>query len=146
MSKTKTKIKKVKPSALLVETRTYNQIPYNLVVVYKKEGIFLDMIQELIPKYPELFMLLGDPSVNNNLAFAVGSEESPNIFVFITDDCALDVIVHEVTHTVFSIFRRIGATISEDSEEFFAYLMEFNFKEVGNIIYDTFKLKMRLFY
>jgi hypothetical protein len=135
-----------KQSVIQCEVREFTQIPYNLVVVYKNKGVFSDMLQEMLPKYPELLGVLGDPSINNNLAFAIGCEESPNIFIFFNDDCALDVIVHEVTHTVFSVFRRIGAEISEDSEEFFAYLMEFNFKEVGKIIYETFKLKMRLFY
>jgi hypothetical protein len=133
-------------SKMLVEKREYTQVPYNLVVVYQKNGVFSDMIQELIPVYPELFLFMSERAVSNSLAFTLSSEESPNVFVFITDDCALDVIVHETVHTIFSIFRRIGAEISDESEEFFAYLMEFNFREIGNIIYEKFKLKMKLFY
>jgi len=134
-------------SKLKIISKSYKSIfPYNLVVVYKKQGNFIDMVKEAILTYPELNVMSNDSvlSVSGVISFVFNSN-SGNIFLFLTDDFKMDTLVHECVHVVSRIFERIGSEFTEDTEEFFAYLMDFMFREIYTIVTKQLKVTIELF-
>lgn len=134
-------------SKLKVVTKHYGHIfPYTLIAIHKKEGDFLDMIKEALPLYPELGMMSHDMSLSTSGVISfVFNANSANIFLFLTDDFKLDTLVHECVHVVSRIFNRIGSEFTEDTEEFFAYLMDFMFREIYTLVTKQFKLPIEGF-
>ncbi len=129
-------------SKLMTVDKEYRSIlPYNLIAIYKKGGRFRDMIEDSLTEYPELYPLIAE-TFDEAQAF-VYNRESFNIFMFVTDNLSIDVLVHECTHAVFAIYDIIGQVVDRKNDEFFAYLTEHVFREYYSMITDNFKLKIQ---
>lgn len=130
-----------------VAVKSYSSIlPFNLVLVYQKKGVFIDMITSLSEEFPELKVLEKDKTALNKqvLSFVFNDESNNNIFLFLTDNFGTDVLVHECVHVTFRLFEIVGSDINEETEEWFAYLNEFMFRESYKIITQEFKLKVTM--
>lgn len=128
---------------ILVESKSYREIPFNFIIIYKKKGIFSEMCKEAVTQYPELMGLVMDGEDVNNCTAFVYSVGGANVFMFINDSLTLDVLVHECTHVTAAVFRRINSPINDCTEEFYAYITESIFRDAYSIITQQFKLKMK---
>lgn len=129
---------------LKVQVIDYNEVyPFRLIIAYKKDGNFIQMLNELIPDYPELKEGLGEME-DTILAFTYCIGNTGNIFLFVTEDVAIDILVHECVHIASRVFEATGSYINEETEELYAYLLEYIFREVYRTLTNTFKVKMKI--
>lgn len=105
------------------------------------------MIEEAAKKYPQLRMLLQeDWSRDNTVSFVWRHPGSSTIFLFITDEMTIDIVVHESVHVVSRIFEIIGAPITEDTEEFFAYYQETMFRDILKTLKNKFNFTPKMYF
>lgn len=127
-----------------VVAKSYHAIfPFNLILAYKKGGVFKEMVGELSTKYSDLSRLLDIE--DNVLSFVFNDKGSSNIYLFLTDAFSVDVLIHESVHVVSRIFDIMGVDTCEETEEFFAYLMEFMFREIMHLLKTELKIKPPMF-
>lgn len=108
-------------------------VPFTLIIVYRKKGDFKQMIAEAMSEYPELADLEWSRGSADPASFVCSTLSTGNIFLFLTKDFYQKLLVHESNHIVFRIFEQLGARVSSDTEEFFAYIDDFVYEEVYNI-------------
>jgi hypothetical protein len=132
-----------KETGLKIVERNYDgPIPFDLITIYQKDGDFKQMAEEALGPYPELLHLVAQPLERKPLCFVYNNLESDNIFLFITDEFTGDILVHESVHITFRIFDIIGAEPSIETEEFFAYITEFVYRELIGVCTEEFGLDM----
>lgn len=68
-----------------------------------------------------------------------------DLIVLFPIDVRTNDIVHEVFHLVCYIMNHIGCKLSDESEEAFAYLTEYLYKKIVNIIINE-KSKLKIIY
>ena len=126
--------------SLQTHYKSYNQfLPFGYTVVFKRQGIFNEMVEEAAKRYPSLNNLKCDPIRSNILSFVYSPEGTNNIFLFTTDEVTLGTLVHECVHVVMRIFESVGAEVNEHTEEFFAYLQDMIFRDTMHILKTKFK-------
>ncbi len=96
------------------------------------------MVAEAAKKFPQLDTLRCDTISANVASFVYMPNATGSIFLFCTDDLSLDILVHECTHVVMRIFDAIGSDVTEDTEEFFAYLNEMIFRDTLKLLKSKF--------
>jgi hypothetical protein len=132
---------------LQLSTKTYNNIfPFILTIAYQKKGDFRQMVGELLIEYPELMPLYVSFEEDQRaaMAFVYKHEASSQIFLFCTDNLGLDILVHECVHITAAVFHTVGSNINDETEEWFAYLNEFVFREVYAVLTKDFKHKLKM--
>lgn len=126
-----------------VYTKSYFKIlPFDLKVVDCKDNSIESCIQYLIRKGESYSDLTGmkDYEDRECIACVYNTKSSTNIYLFVADDLPLDVLVHECIHITFAVFDIVGSNINEETEELFAYINQFIFNEVKDLIVDTLKV------
>lgn len=109
-------------------------LPFGLTLVFQRQGTFNEMIVEAAKKFPQLDLLKCD-TINSNVAsFVYMPNATGSIFLFCTDELSIDILVHECIHVTMRIFDAIGAEVTEDTEEFFAYLNEMIFRDTIKLL------------
>lgn len=109
-------------------------LPFGLTLVFQRQGSFNEMIVEAAKKFPQLDLLKCD-TINSNVASFVYMPNATNsIYLFCTDELSVDILVHECVHVVMRIFDAIGADVTPDTEEFFAYLNEMIFRDTLRLL------------
>jgi hypothetical protein len=128
-----------------VFSRCYGDIfPYNMVLVYKKDGDFRDMVDEAKKGFPDLKRLDSEPFGDGVSAFVFSDDTSPsgNIYLFFTDSLTIDVLVHECVHVTSRVFDKLDSELNPSTEEIFAYTMEFMFRDIYYMITDKMKVDL----
>lgn len=73
-------------------------------------------------------------------------EEGGQSFIFLNRDCKKDlncILIHEVAHLALDVFRSVGITLSIDSEEAFAYYLEYLYSNLSGLVNASNKRKTK---
>lgn len=130
-----------KKNQIQTYTKSYaNIFPYSLTIVHGGNIININEIAESLFKqgYIQMSYFLSNPMVGNIDACVYHDPNDTEIFLFISNNLTIDVLIHECVHITARIFDIIGSEITNDTEEFFAYINQFMFKEC----YDTITNKL----
>lgn len=126
-----------KKNQMQVYSKSYaNIFPYSLTVVHGGKTTNINEIAEALFKqgYLQMSYFLSNPMVGNIDACVYHDPNDTEIFLFVSDNLSIDVLVHECIHITARIFDITGSDITNDTEEFFAYINQFMFKECYEII------------
>lgn len=127
-------------TTLQTYTKKYTKyLPFVYNIIFKRQGIFNEMIVEASKKFPHVADLTCNGIGPNIVSFVYKPEHSNHIYLFATDELSLDILVHETAHVVMRIFEGIGSEMNESTEEFFAYLQEMIFRDTMEVLYKQFE-------
>lgn len=122
--------------------KSYSYIlPFNLDIISTNKNsmdqTFESLNKEYILDHYEL------TNTDNYSACVLSSDKDLTILLIFNEDITVDILVHECIHIVYNIFEYIGSDINRETEEFFAYLNQFIFNEVYNIITKNLNIKIK---
>lgn len=124
---------------LISFSHKYSIVPAKVTVLYKKGASMDELYKAAIVPYP-ILMQMEKPGSALSLVFR--NDDDSEIFLFLGESISYSIIVHECVHIVSEIFEIMGVPRSADTEEFFAYLMDYTFEQVAIFCTETLKLKV----
>lgn len=128
-----------KTKDLISFSHKYSIVPAKLTILAMHDSLE-NLYKKAIIPYPILMQMEKPDAKTLSLVYRVDSDTE--IFLFIGEDTSLSTIVHECVHIVSEIFDIMGCSHTNETEEFFAYLMDYTFEQVT--IFCTEVLKMKL--
>lgn len=131
-----------KTKDLVSISHKYSIVPAKLTILYKKGASMDEIYKDAIVPFPILMQMEKPDSSILSLVFR--NESDSEIFLFLGNNISLSIIVHECVHIVSEIFNIMGAPKTEDTEEFFAYLMDYTFETVVDHCLEDLKIKVPL--
>lgn len=131
-----------KTKDLISFTHNYNIVPAKLTILYKRNSNLDEVFKSSIISYPILSQV--EKPDANTLSMVYRSSEDSEIFLFLGKDISLSIIVHECIHIVSEIFAIMGVSHNPETEEFYAYIMDYTFEQVYNYCKDILNLKLPL--
>lgn len=115
--------------------------------VLKREGISVDE-QNSNTSSEEKDLIISfetdseDWNSSLNAAVTYSSQrERVSLLCFPSGAIDLSIIVHEIVHVVYSIFRSVDSKLTGDTEEFYSYLSEYLFREIYYVLDKVIKVK-----
>jgi hypothetical protein len=138
--------KKVIPAKGHAYEKSFDFLPFKLITLYSEGESIPQIVETFHTTYPELTLLLAADDVGSKTTSAMvyKANDSTSVCLFIKKGISISILIHECVHIVSRIFDIIGSEVNEETEEFFAYLQEYIFKEVYTLITKQLKLKMEL--
>lgn len=119
--------------------------PYTLYVVYGKNMSINNIILNEINKGNiGLINMEGIDDAANSDACVYNDNMSTDIYLFISNNLTLDILVHECIHITSRIFEIMGSEINSHTEELFAYINQNIFKQCYNLITNEIKVKLKV--
>lgn len=133
--------------SLQIDHKSYSEyLPFSLVVIFQREGVFDEMVTEASKQYPSLETLRLESIKEKVISFVYNPEPGNIIFLFANDEMTIDVLVHECVHIVMRIFNTIGADMNQETEEFFAYLQDMTFRDIYKVLTSKFKFTPKVLF
>lgn len=120
--------------------------PFTTTVVYKKGATISEIIQEAAQGDPNLVPLAVNEGPNPSLSLVFKYEGTTVAYMIVDDHMTIDTLVHEAIHVTCRLFEIINSEVNDDTEEFFAYLNTYIFREVYKVLTTKFKLKPQMIY
>lgn len=131
-----------KTKDLISFSHQYSIVPAKLTILYKRGASLEEIYKAAIVPFPVLLQM--EKPNDNYLALVFKSEISNEIFLFINDEVSFSIIAHECVHIVSRIFEIVGSPITEATEEFFAYLLDYTFEQISIFCTEQLKLKLSI--
>ena len=117
--------------------------PVILKLVYSKKGTIREIVRNSIEKDNQLVYLHqeleGDSRSPVSLVYNIPG--TANVYLVLNGEITMDTLIHECSHVIFRIFEITGSPITEDTEEFFSYMLGAVFSECVKTIKQNFKIK-----
>ncbi len=136
----------IRKNQVQVVTKNYFHIfPYVLHIIYGKNMELKDIVDEVSRDNKDLNCLRDDKWLESIEAFVYNDEDSTDIYLFLKDSITLDTLLHECIHITSRIFDIMDSKLNSSTEEFFAYITQYMFKECCKVISNDFKLKLKVY-
>lgn len=123
-------------------TKDYTTVfPYYLTVLYHPTYTAEEIWDKSTSEFPDLKSLSGSLKVPSAAEVArVGT----SIYLVATNHITQSILIHESVHIVARIFDIINTDITSDTEEFFAYMVQYTTAHLLEIFQNEFKVKLKL--
>lgn len=131
----------MRKSKLRCHEADYTSIfPFRLVVYYRPNSTSDQILLKAQESNPALQAIPLDsfPSA------AFVSQIDTTIYLFITDQLTLDILVHECIHITKALFFIMNSEFNTHTEELFAYINQFMFRQLLNILKEHLKFHIKL--
>lgn len=132
------------PHKKLKSDKIISPVPKSVIKIIKTDVIPYDImiasnvsIDKLITRLGKYNLILPDESIESIKNGAIAHTiqlTNKGVVIYLPSLVSMGVIAHEVFHAVWMILRTMGVEPSEESNEIYAYLIEFYTNEIIKII------------